>query len=395
MADASKIMAFLEEDSTLPVVEEVFRQMSLASSPIVKGGFKEAKEHFATATSPEFLLVDASKSRNMEADLAALAQVCEPHTKPIIIGHQDSVQTYRSLKAQGVEDYLVKPISVEQLMESLGVHNRSAGKHRFILVMGAGRGVGATSIAANLGWGVGVMNHRFCCLLDLDLVGNGLGQALGQAASSGDGIVSLLEKSEPLDDKALDRVLERVEDRLFLASGRSELLEKRQPQYAKFEGILENLQDRFPYLIAEGDYQSSLAPYTLKRIDTLVLVVTPQAISLLRAKEILDRARDQNKAMRVIVVLNKRGMYVEGEMSKEKIEQFLGEPVALEIKFDKENPLLEIDKGILLINSRGAIANPLKGLVNNISVEGSRIPITLPRIGILQRVFKPVIDFFS
>ena len=394
MADGSKITAFLEDQSSHGVVVEVAKQMGIAEPLIINGGLKEAVAHFKAHSSPEFLLVDSSGSTDVLADLKALAEVCEHHTKPIIIGHHDSVEAYRRLKAQGVEDYLVKPISTEQLMEAVGVLNRSAANNRFILVMGGGRGTGASSIAANLGWGLGVMNRRFTCLLDLDLVGSDLGLLL-KKAPSGDGILSLLERGEAMDEVAIERITEKVEQRLFLVAGKGDLLEKHNPNYPAFGMALRVLKDRFPYVIAEGDYCSPLAAHSLAAIDTMVLVATPQAASLLKAKEIVDKVRSQNQQMRVITVLNKVGMYLEGEISIQKTEEYLGEPVALQIPFDKEYPLTEMNAGVMLIDSKGPVANSLKALVNAVSVEGSGLPIAIAKPTLLQRVMNPVIEFFK
>src|SRR3546814_15100975 len=60
-----------------------------------------------------------SESGDPINDINALAEVCEPGTVVIAAGQVNDVRLYRDLLSSGIQDYLLKPLSLEQVRESL------------------------------------------------------------------------------------------------------------------------------------------------------------------------------------------------------------------------------------------------------------------------------------
>ena len=55
----------------------------------------------------------------MLGELDRLAEVCDPGTKVIVIGHVNDVLLYRELLRRGVSEYVVAPVKVLQIIESI------------------------------------------------------------------------------------------------------------------------------------------------------------------------------------------------------------------------------------------------------------------------------------
>src|SRR3546814_10479059 len=60
-----------------------------------------------------------SESGDPINDINALAEVCEPGTVVIAAGQVNDVRLYRDLLSSGIQDYLLKPLSLDQVRESL------------------------------------------------------------------------------------------------------------------------------------------------------------------------------------------------------------------------------------------------------------------------------------
>ncbi|HHN73016.1 MAG TPA: CtpF protein, partial [Thermopetrobacter sp.] len=94
------VHAFCETQETASVMQAVAadRRMSRATMHVYTGGIPAAVQAYAQAVTPELVIVESARTGDeLMAELASLAQVCAPHTRVIVIGHQNDIQLYRRL----------------------------------------------------------------------------------------------------------------------------------------------------------------------------------------------------------------------------------------------------------------------------------------------------------
>src|SRR3546814_16283899 len=84
-----------------------------------KVGLRNAVQSLPVSASPNILFVDMSESGDPINDINALAEVCEPGTVVIAAGQVNDVRLYRDLLSSGIQDYLLTPLSLDQLRDSL------------------------------------------------------------------------------------------------------------------------------------------------------------------------------------------------------------------------------------------------------------------------------------
>ncbi len=75
----------------------------------------------------------------------------------VVIGRQNDVLLYRELTRRGVSDYLIAPVGTLDVVRSIcGLFSASDAKPvgRVIAVVGAKGGVGASTVAHNIGWAI-------------------------------------------------------------------------------------------------------------------------------------------------------------------------------------------------------------------------------------------------
>ena len=88
------IHAFCDNQQTAEMMQSVAadRRMARAHTTIQLGGIMAAVEVYQGQATPNVLLVESHGSRDVIlSELAALAEVCQPDTKVIVIGHLNDV----------------------------------------------------------------------------------------------------------------------------------------------------------------------------------------------------------------------------------------------------------------------------------------------------------------
>lgn len=110
--------AFVCDDDTLELIRVAAADMGWPIEKCNKGGLRNAVQSLSVSASPNILFVDMSESGDPINDINALAEVCEPGTVVIAAGQVNDVRLYRDLLSSGIQDYLLKPLSLDQVRES-------------------------------------------------------------------------------------------------------------------------------------------------------------------------------------------------------------------------------------------------------------------------------------
>src|SRR6476620_7908824 len=109
--------SFLCDDTSLDILRPVVIEMGWQPEKCNKGGLRNAVQSLSISASPNILMVDLSESGDPLNDINALAEVCEPGTVVIAAGQVNDVRLYRDLVVSGIQDYLLKPFTVDQLRD--------------------------------------------------------------------------------------------------------------------------------------------------------------------------------------------------------------------------------------------------------------------------------------
>src|SRR5690554_4767943 len=152
------IQAFCETDSVAnPIAEAAeYRRMARAHLKVHMGGIATAIEFYQSAPTPNLIIMESRREpRQLMEALEQLAEVCDPSTKVVIIGHYNDISLYRELIRSGVSEYIVAPVSMADIVgviSTIFVDPEAAPIGRSIAFIGAKGGVGSSTIAHNVGW---------------------------------------------------------------------------------------------------------------------------------------------------------------------------------------------------------------------------------------------------
>jgi pilus assembly protein CpaE len=275
----------------------------------------------------------------MLAELMQLAQVCQPNTKVVVIGHLNDVILYRELIRQGVSEYIVAPSNQLQIIEiiaSLYQDPKAAPVGRIIAFVGAKGGVGSSTIAHNFGWTASRTFGVDTVITDLDLAFGTAGLNFNQEAAQG--IFDALGQPDRIDNTLIDRLLTKCGEKLSLLASPGIVDRDVSVEAQSIETILEAVRHSVPCVVV--DVPNMWAPwikYTLIHADEVIITATQDLASLRNTKNIIDllkQSRPNDKPPKL--VLNQVGVPKRPEIPAGEFAKAVGVEPSVIIPYDPQ-----------------------------------------------------------
>ncbi|KQT44647.1 CtpF protein [Aureimonas sp. Leaf454] len=334
------IQAFCESEAVARQIERASedRRMAKAHVRVHMGGIRAAVDHYSGAPTPNLVVLESRfPARELLAELESLADVCDPGSKVVIIGHHNDITLYRELIQSGISEYLVAPIGMADLMAVIGrlfMAPDAAPLGRSLAFVGAKGGVGSSTIAHNVAWSISKLFASDVLLADLDLPFGTANINFDQDPAQG--IAEAVFSADRLDDVFLDRLLSKCADHLSLLAAPSILDRTYDFAADAFSAVIETAQRSTPIVALDVPHVwNDWTRTVLSRADDIVVTATPDLANLRNAKNLIDtlkRARPNDRPPRL--VLNQLGMPKRPEISAEEFADPLEiQPIAL-IAFD-------------------------------------------------------------
>ena len=245
-----QFLAFVADQETYAVVDQVIGEMMLPSAAIRQGTVKDAVKYLGEHRSPKLLVVDLSDSELPLSDINSLADVCEPGVTVVAFGQRNDCGLFRDLLQHGVADYLVKPITSPLLQKAILAASEQSGmvksSHKLgklVAVTGTRGGVGSTMVATSVAWLIAHERRRRVALFDLDLQFGTVALSLDLEPSHG--LREALENPNRIDGLFMDRVLVQHAERLFVLSAEESPDETLLLDYGAVDLLMTELRNKF------------------------------------------------------------------------------------------------------------------------------------------------------
>ncbi len=307
--------AFVCDEDTLDVLRPVAEEMGWPTDKCHKGGLRNAVQSLSVAASPNILLVDLSESGDPLSDINSLAEVCEPGTVVIAMGQVNDVRLYRDLIVSGLQDYLLKPFSPEQLRDVLSQaqialnapkveENSNEKLHISTAVIGTRGGVGASTIATSLAWLLSNEKERLTALLDLDVhFGTG---ALSLDLEPGRGLTDAIDNPSRIDGLFIERAMIKANEKLSLLSAEAPINSPMMTDGTAFFQLQEEFRAAFECTVIDLPRDMLISyPHLLGDVNATVLVTELTLASARDAIRLLSWLKSHAAQSKVIIVANK------------------------------------------------------------------------------------------
>lgn len=322
------VLAFLSDAASEQVLRDALGDIVSNGLDIRRGTIKVAIAAMAKLQSPEVLIVDISGEASPEQALGELADVVEPGVRLLAIGGTDDADFYRHItRGSGVLEYIFKPITREAVarhfvpmitQNKLKEDGTRGG--RVVAVMGAHGGVGATTIAANLAWFLGISGKRHTIFVDADLyLGSG---ALLLGGKTGPGLRMALETPDRIDMDFIATAAQPVTDRLHVLAGDEKLHDPLRYAAGAAQRLIEMLRVRYNFVVLDLPYLAVPSHRELLNLaHHRVIVMDPTLAGLRDALRLLALPNGPWQPQSPTLVLNRQGRH--GSLTRKQIEDAL------------------------------------------------------------------------
>lgn len=153
-----QVAMFGRDRAVLGMVESTLAQSEQFRISSRRADFSRAVSMLRESATADILLIEVQPDELQQ--LTRLAQVTPPGCRVILFGQEINIAQYRQLIQLGVSDYLTLPLEPTALRRTLqhacGITDSVSFHHGVVhLVTGTSGGVGVSTVAANLAYGLG------------------------------------------------------------------------------------------------------------------------------------------------------------------------------------------------------------------------------------------------
>ncbi|ODR99927.1 CtpF protein [Methyloceanibacter methanicus] len=308
------IQAFCEDQNTASVIQKAAedRRLSKAHVTVQMGGVEAAVAFYRSASTPNLIVIESLLDRlEMLADLDRLADVCDSGTKVIAIGHVNDVLLYRELLRRGVSEYVVAPMTVAQMIESVAsVYSDPATGPvgQSVAFVGTKGGSGSSTVCHNTAFAIANVLESDVVIADMDLPFGTAGLDFNQDPLQG--IADALAAPDRLDEVLLDRLLSRCSDHLSLFAAPIALDRPYDVDPTACEAVLDVVRESVPWVAIDVPHLwTAWAKEVVLKADHVVMTAMPDLASLRNTKNLADQLKAARPNDRPpMLVLNQVGV---------------------------------------------------------------------------------------
>jgi pilus assembly protein CpaE len=370
------IQAFCESEGVSGPIERAAedRRMSKAHLKVHMGGIETAIEFYRSAPTPNLIILESRREpKELLESLGQLAEVCDPSSKVVVIGHYNDVWLYRELIRSGISEYVVAPVSMADIVaviSAIFVDPEADPMGRSIAFIGAKGGVGSSTIAHNVAWSMSNLFGTEVVVADLDL-------AFGTANINFDqdpaqGIAEAVFSPERIDEVYLDRLLAQCAEHLSLLAAPSTLDRVYDFDSTPFAQVIDIAQRSAPHLVLDVPHVwNGWTRTTLAQADEIVITATPELANLRNAKNLIDTLKKlRPNDVPPHLVINQAGIPKRPEISAKEFGESLDLTPLAVIPFDAQlfgnaanngRMLGEMDAKHAIVQSMADMAHVLTG----------------------------------
>jgi len=335
------VQAFCETVATATTAKSAAEDRRLAKAHISvhMGGIAAAIEAYHKAPTPNVIILETQEQTNILTGLDELATVCDPGTRVIVIGSANDLAPYRELVRRGVNDYVIGPVQVIDVVRSicsLFQATEAVTVGRMIAVMGAKGGVGASTVAHNLAWSIARDLALDSVVIDLDLAFGTAGLDYNQDPLQG--IANAVYSPDRLDSAYMERLLSKCSDHLSLLAAPATLDQVYDFGADAFDAIFDTLRMTTPCIVLDVPHQwTAWTRRALVGADDILIVAEPDLANMRNTKNMMTMLKASRPNDRPpLYCLNQIGMSKRPEIEVRAFAKTIeSQPIAT-IPFDSK-----------------------------------------------------------
>jgi len=397
--------AYVCDDISSELLKPLVFELGWPPESVSKGGLRGAVQALSVSASPTILFVDLADSADPLNDVNALAEVCEPGTIVIAAGGTNDVRLYRELLNSGIQDYLLKPFTADQIRDSLaqaqmmlmGPRRGTVAEdaiHLMTAVIGVRGGVGASTVATSIAWLMGEQGGHRTALLDLDVhFGTG---ALSLDLEPGRGLTDAIDNPARIDGLFLERALVKANEKLSVLSAEAPINNPIVTDGGAYSQLQEEMKGTFECTVVDVPRSMMVQhPLLFHDVQSVVLVVDLTLAATRDTIRLLAWLKNNAPQAGVLIVANRVHPSLT-EISRKDFENSIERRIDFMLPFDHKQAvnaaklgkaIAEAGKSSKLGQGLAQITEKLLSLVHDDGTDGKKAKPSL--IDELAAIFQP------
>jgi pilus assembly protein CpaE len=287
------------------------------------------------------------------------------------------VLLYRELLRRGVSEYIVAPVNVLQVIESVSAIYTNPGTRpvgQVIAFVGAKGGCGSSTVCHNTAFSISSALKSDVVIADFDLPFGTAGLDFNQDPLQG--IAEALASPERLDEMLLDRLLSRCSEHLSLFAAPGTLDRPYDLDPASCDSVIDVVCESVPWVAVDVPHLwTGWAKQVVQRADHVVITAAPDLANLRNAKNLVDELKSARpNDRRPMLVLNQVGVPKRPEISVKEFGLAMELQPKIVIDFDAQLFGTAVNNGQMIeeVWDKSKAADAFRNLANaltNRSVE--------------------------
>lgn len=371
-------LAFASDDKDIEALKAFVAAKGWADNCIIRGNINDAAVYLKNNKTPPLLLVEITSAAEASKQLDALAEVCDPNSKVIIIGSVNEYSFFCWLMDLGISSYLLRPLTEEALKSAVdkaeapavAVAPGSKKPGKVIAVVGARGGVGATTLSVNLAGIIAEKSKKQVALVDLDARQGTIALALDLEPSRG--FREALEKPDRIDSLFLDRVMSKPTKHLSILSSEESIQEQLKIHEGAAKALIQQLKEVYDIIVL--DVPRTFDPFSTQCLgmsEHVLLAVELSLLSLRDALRVQDLMREALKIKPPTVVAMRTGMVPKHQVVQADFEKGIDNKISYIVPYAPD-VFMPIDMNVPALKAKGhAATKPLMKLAADLVPEAA------------------------
>jgi pilus assembly protein CpaE len=282
-----EFMGFVSDNESLTHLRDWALRQGFPAPTVQQGGADLFAQMLESSAPPQMVMIDIDGQMDAAAVIARLINLAGADCKIIALGSANDVALYRRILGAGAIDYLVKPLSSELLNQAMAAAMKNSRdgaqtKHeaKTIVVIGTRGGVGASTLAINVGWLMAHESKLNIALLDLDLQFGITSLALD--LEPGHGLRDIVSSPHRVDGLMIASSMAVVSDRYSVLAAEEAIDDAVSIDNAAITALLSEMKDNFDFILVDLPRHLFAAQKRLLMSASDIVMVTELSLAGIR-----------------------------------------------------------------------------------------------------------------
>lgn len=333
--EPTTIVCYVADEETRNIVTG-----TIPEATIHDGGIQIAITNMSQQESPDVLVVDFGGVDAPESAMRTLRTLCQSSTRIVGIGEVNDMHLFHSLVDAGASDYMVKPITPEELT-SVIEHAATAAEYvasknnacQTVFVTGVRGGVGASSFVTGMAWHLAEKMGINVAVVDLDLIFGTV--ALEFDLEPSHGLREILENPQRVDSLFIESAVVHATEHLSILAAEELLEDPPRIHQGAMDLLIAELGKQSSVILVDVPCSLLVAhPGILAQGDSLAIVSEMKLAAIRDIMRLTSFVKDLEYKIDMNIVASKISQRDKPEVSQKEFSRGIGMPVNYVLPWD-------------------------------------------------------------